>query len=132
MFDFGYLKTPPGLLTSLATLLNLIAFICVITTEEKTSIHAGFLLAVTILGILASIAIIVCHIVLSIASKIPPYPFALAQVLQSMSSETGFLKLHKFPNVYYRFGVLCINSVREPFFMISCEVKYSRVAEGMK
>ena len=80
MFDFGYLKTPPGLLTSLATMLNFIAFICVITTEEKTSIHAEFLLAVTILGILASVAIIICHIVLSVARKMPPYPFALAQV----------------------------------------------------
>ena len=80
MYDFGYLKTPPGLLTILATILNIIAFICVITTEEKTSIHAGFLLAVTILGILASITIVVCHVVLSIARKIPPYPFALAQV----------------------------------------------------
>ena len=80
MYDFGYLKTPPGLLTILATILNIIAFICVITTEEKTSIHAAFLLAVTILGILASITIVVCHVVLSIARKIPPYPFALAQV----------------------------------------------------
>ena len=80
MYDFGYLKTPPGLLTSLASILNIIAFICVVTTEEKTSIHAGFLVAVTILGVIATIAVIICHVVLSIARKIPPYPFALTQV----------------------------------------------------
>ena len=80
MYDFGYLKTPPGLLTSLASLLNIIAFICVVTTEEKTSIHAGFLVAVTILGVIATMAVIICHVVLSIARKIPPYPFALSQV----------------------------------------------------
>ena len=80
MYDFGYLKTPPGLLTVLATVLNSVAFICVLTTEEKTSIHGGFLLAVTIIGFLSSFAIIICHVVVSIARKIPPYPFALAQV----------------------------------------------------
>ena len=85
MYEFGYLKTPPGLLTILASILNIIAFICVVTTEEKTSIHAGFLLAVTVLGILISIIIIMCHVVSYIARKIPPYPFALAQVVAGIA-----------------------------------------------
>ena len=82
-FDFGYLKTPPGLLTIMALVLNVIAFICVLTTEEKASIHGGFLLAVTIIGFLASGAIILCHVLIKLASKMPPYPFALAQVSYS-------------------------------------------------
>lgn len=80
MFDFGYLKTPPGLLTATSVGFNLIAFICTVITEEKTTIHGGFLLAATILGILSSVMIILCHVVQPLARKIPPYPFALAQV----------------------------------------------------
>ena len=78
--DFGYLKTPPGLVTATAAFFNLIAFICVVISEEKTSIHGGFLLAATILGFLSSVGVLLCHILLTIARKIPPYPFALAQV----------------------------------------------------
>ncbi len=78
--ESGYLKTPPGILTLLAVAFNLIAFICVITTEEKASVHGGFLLAATILGSLSSTAAICCHLIVSLARRIPPYPFALAQV----------------------------------------------------
>ena len=78
---FGYLKTAPGLLTGITTVLNLIAFICVVTSESANkSIHGGFLMAVTLIGELSSIAIILCHVISSLARKVPPYPFALVQV----------------------------------------------------
>ena len=88
----GYLKTPPGLLTSISVFTNLIAFVCVLTSESKDSIHAGFLLAVTIIGFLSSIVIILCHVIQGWARRIPPYPFALFQVcIFDLTTNTGFM-----------------------------------------
>jgi hypothetical protein len=81
MIDMGYLKTAPGLLTVVAAVLNTIAFICVVASEARASIHGGFLLAITIHGVVICLAIILCHIVQLISSKIPPYPFAVFQVV---------------------------------------------------
>ena len=61
--DSGYLKTPPGLLTSISVITNALAFICVFISENKDSIHGGFLIGVSILGFLVSIVFIACHIV---------------------------------------------------------------------
>ena len=81
MFDFGYLKTTPGLLTVISSILNLMAAICVVTSEANDSIHGGFLTAVTALGFIICIFIILFHILTMLANKIQPYPFAIFQVL---------------------------------------------------
>ena len=80
MFDFGYLKTAPGLLTVISSFLNFIALICVVTSEANDSIHGGFLTAVTSLGFIICIFIISFHVIQRLSSLIPPYPFAIFQV----------------------------------------------------
>ena len=81
MFDFGYLKTTPGLLTVISSILNLMSAICVVTSEANDSIHGGFLTAVTALGFIICIFVILFHISTMLANKIQPYPFAIFQVI---------------------------------------------------
>ena len=99
--DSGYLKTAPGFLNCISLITNFLAFLCVLISENKESIHAGFLVGVSVLGLLASIAFLLCHIIQvhftifvkvlnyniclsfflkTMARRIPPYIFAVTQV----------------------------------------------------